>query len=154
HFELSSTDDSPDGHYKLRARHPFEADIEPIELTSPHQLADRGELALATPSTCGLIQLQLRIEYAKSTNLFRPSGIELRLSDGAEKVWQGAVRPVEFNQSFVTYVSPLPPENFHKVFGQGPVQSRKWNKIEYWTSPSDMLGSEAQRIRLEGFNCV
>jgi hypothetical protein len=69
-------------------------------------------------------------------------------------VWQGSITPIEFNQSFVTYVSPLPPETFPKVFGQGPIPSRKWNKIEYWTAPTDILGSGVERVRPESIRCV
>ena len=110
--------------------------------------------SLPMPSTCGLVQLQMRIEYAKNTTLFRPGVVGFRISDGDQPLWEGAITPVEFNDTFLTYISPLPEKTLHKVFGNGPIPSRKWNKIEYWTSPTDLLGSPAERVRPEGIYCV
>jgi len=117
-------------------------------------LVDSGTLKLPVPSTCGLVRLQMRIDYTKNSLIFRPSAIGLSLSNGDHLVWRGSVRPQEPNQKFVTYVSPLPPETFHKVFSQGPVQSLKWDKIQYWNLPADLLGSSASRIIVETLHCL
>jgi hypothetical protein len=69
-------------------------------------------------------------------------------------VWRGSVRPLEFGQTFVTYVSPLPPETFPKIFGSSPVQGVKWDKIEYRDLPSDPLGSRARHIQITGLDCL
>ena len=66
----------------------------------------------------------------------------------------GNAMPLEPNHSFLTYVSPLPREGFHNVFGQGPVDSVKWDKVEYRSLPADVLGSKASRIRIETMQCL
>jgi len=40
------------------------------------------------------------------------------------------------------------------VFGEGPVQSMKWNTLEYQASPADLLGSPATRIEITAIRCV
>ena len=155
HFELVSDEDHVDGHYELREPYqPRDVAIEELPFSTPHQLVDSGTLKLAVPSTCGLVRLQMRIDYTKNSLIFRPSAIGLSLSNGDQLVWRGSVRPQEPNQKFVTYVSPLPPETFHKVFSQGPVQSLKWDKIQYWNLPADLLGSSASRIIVETLHCL
>jgi len=80
--------------------------------------------------------------------------MELKITNGNQVVWQGFVRPLAPNEAFVTYISPLPPQAFHKVFGEGPVQSMEWDKVEYHASTADLLGSPATRIDITAIRCV
>ena len=155
HFEVVSNKEHADGHYILRPRlQPRDVAIEPLAFSIPQQVANSGIVKLRDPSACGLVFLRVRIEYAKNPQIFRPSGIELSLSNNDQLVWQGSIRPLELNKSFVTLVSPLPPAIFHKVFGNGPIQSVKWDKLAYHASASDLLGSTANRISVETLACV
>ena len=97
--------------------------------------------------------LEIRIDYAKNPHVFRPGGIELTFSSRDQLVWQGSIKPLALNASFVTYVSPLPPERFHQVFSQDAVQGVQWDKIQYHASSTDMLGSRASLIHV-GAQCV
>jgi hypothetical protein len=154
-FELASNEDHPDGHYKLRERHPArDLLMEELEFSIPRQLIDSGTFKLDAPSTCGVVRVEMQINYSKNPRIFRPSGIELSFSDSDQLVWRGSVRPLELGQTFVTYVSPLPPETFPKIFGSGPVQGVKWDKIEYRDLPSDPLGSRAKHIQITGLHCL
>ena len=155
HFGLVGTDDHADGHYILRPREQQRnVSSGPIAFTATHELADRGVLKLAAPTTCGLLRLQLYVEYARDPLIYRPSGLELILSDGDQQVWQGVIQPPEPNHRFTTYISPLPPATFHKVFGEGSIQGVNWNKAEYRPLPSDFLGSKADRIRVDKILCL
>ena len=155
HFELAGNEDREDGHYKLHElSQPRDVAIESLPFSVPHQVAESGILKLNAPSNCGVVRIRLQIDYTKNTLIFRPSGIELNLSDGDRLVWQGSIMPLEPNHSFLTYVSPLPREGFHNVFGQGPVDSVKWDKVEYRSLPADVLGSKASRIRIETIQCL
>jgi hypothetical protein len=111
-------------------------------------------LKLSTPSNCGLVRVQMRLEYARNPQIFRPSGIEINLRDGDQLVWHGSVTPLEPDQTFVTHLSPLPPATFHRVFSQDPVPSIKWDTIEYRNLPADALGSRANRIEVETLHCL
>jgi hypothetical protein len=154
-FELVSNQEHADGHYILRPRpQPRDVAIEQLGFSIPQQLADAGILKLDAPSTCGLVSLQIRIDYAKNPHVFRPGAIELSFSNSDQVVWQGSIRPLEPNESFVTYVSPLPPARFHKVFGPDPVEDVKWNKIEYHASNADLLGSRASLIHVGAIQCL
>jgi hypothetical protein len=155
HFELAGNAEQADGLYKLRERYqPAEPVLANIDYSVPRQVADRGEFNLMADSTCGLVRLRMQIDYAKSPLLFRPHGVEFRLSDKDQFVWSGSIQPLAFNEPFTTYISPLPARDFHSVFGQSPIQSGKWNRIEYSTLPADALGSRAEKIRIEAIQCV
>ena len=118
------------------------------------QVVNSGTLKLNAPSTCGLVQLEIRIDYTKNPRIFRPGGMELKITNSNQFVWQGFVRPLAPDEAFVTYISPLPPQAFHKVFGEGPVQSMEWDKVEYHASAADLLGSPATRIDITAIRCV
>ena len=155
HFEIVSNEQHTDAHYILRPRRqPRDTAMEELRFSIPRQVVDSGILKLNVPSACGLVQLETRIEYAKNPRIFRPSGIELSLSNSDRAVWQGAVRPLKPSETFVTYISPLPPQTFHKVFGEGPVQNMKWDKLEYHAFRADFLGSPATRIDVTAIRCV
>jgi hypothetical protein len=155
HFEIVSREEHADGHYILRPRRqPRDTVMEELRFSIPQQVAHSGILKLNVPSACGLVQLETRISYAKNPRIFRPSGIELSLGNSDQVVWQGAVRPLTPNEAFVTYISPLPPQTFHKVFGEGPVQSMKWDKLEYHASTADLLGSPATRVDVTAIRCL
>jgi len=154
HFELASNEEHADAHYLLRPRlQPREVATEPFKFSIPQQSSDSGILRLDAPSACGLVLLEIRIDYAKNPHVFRPGGIELTFSNRDQLVWQGSIKPLALNASFVTYVSPLPPERFHQVFSQDAVQGVQWDKIQYHASSTDMLGSRASLIHV-GAQCV
>jgi hypothetical protein len=155
YFELAGSENHADGHYILRPRRqPRDVAFDQLGFSVLHQLGDTGTLKLNNPSACGLVLLEIRIDYAKAPEIVRPNSIELTLSGSDKPVWRGSIMPLTPNQTFVTYVSPLPPERFHEVFGQDPVQSAKWDKIEYRAFPADMLGSAARLIQVNSIQCV
>jgi len=154
-FSLVSNDDHADGHYVLRPTDgPPQVVIEPLKFTTPRETVDTGLLKLSLPSTCGIVRLELKLGYSSNPQLFRPSGVEVRLSNGDESVWQGVIRPLEPNQKFVTYISPLQPAQFHKVFGHEPIRGIQWDKLEYRSSPTDLLGSKATRVDIYSLECL
>lgn len=155
HFELTGNEEHGDGRYILRPRlQPQEVSTEPFQFSTPQQSPDSGILRLDAPSACGLVLLELRIDYAKNPHIFRPGGIELTFTNKDQLVWQGSIKPLAPNETFVTYVSPLPPARFHQVFSQGPVQAVQWDKIQYHASGTDALGSRATFIHLGDIQCV
>ena len=155
HFEIVGTEEHADAHYILRPRlQPRDTALEELRFSIPKQVVDSGILKLSAPSACGLVQLEIQILYAKNPRIFRPGSIELSFRNNNDVVWQGAVRPLTPNEAFVTYISPLPPQTFHKVFGNGRVQSMVWDNLEYHASGADLLGSAATRIDVTAIRCV
>ena len=69
-------------------------------------------------------------------------------------MWQGSIRALEPNQKFVTYISPLQPNEFHRVFGREPVRGVHWDKLEYRSAPADLLGAKATRVEISGLECL
>jgi hypothetical protein len=154
-FELAGNEEYADAHYILRPRlQPRNAAIEELKFWIPQQSSDSGILKLDAPSACGLVLVELRMEYSKNPHIFRPAGIDVSFSNNDQPVWQGSITPLAPNESFVTYVSPLPPATFHKVFGQDPIQGVQWDKIAYHASSADMLGSGASFIHMGAIHCV
>ena len=155
YFELESNVEHAGGHYILRPRpQPRDVATEQLDFSMLHQLGDSGILKLNVPSACGLILVELRIDYAKDPAIFRPSGIKLNLSNNEQFVWKGSIMPLAPNQAFATYISPLPPGQFHQVFGEDPVQSVKWDRVEYHALNADLLGSAARLIHVNALRCV
>ena len=155
HFELIGNEEHADGHYILRPLYqPRTATVEPLNFSLPQLSLDSGIVKLSEPSRCGLIRLELNMEYTKPAWIFRPSGIEVSLSNSDQLVWRGTVRPLEHNQSFLTYISPLPPADFHKVFGHDVLPGTPWDKLEYHKLPADMLGAASSRIDVTSLHCL
>jgi hypothetical protein len=154
-FALVSENEHADGHYVLRpASEPSPVTIEPLKFSVVRQSLDSGTVKLDVPSACGLVRVDMRLSYNKSPRIFRPSGVEVDLSNGDERVWQGRITPLEPNQSFTTYISPLQSAAFHKVFGREPMQGVKWDKFEYRSLPADLLGTKVARVEVLGLHCL
>ena len=154
-FALVSEDEHPDGHYVLRSAYePPPVRIEPLKFSRLQESLDSGAVKLGAPSTCGMVRLDMRLNYTRRSRIFRTSGIDVYLSNGDQRVWQGSIRPLELNQRFITYISPLPPSAFHKVFGRGPVQGVPWDKLEYRSAPTDLLGAKASHVQIFALDCL
>jgi hypothetical protein len=154
-FALVSDDEHPDGHYVLRsADEPPPVRIEPLKFSKLQEWLDSGAVKLNAPSTCGMIRLDMRLGYTRRSRILRTGGINVYLSNGNQRVWQGSIRPLELNQRFITYISPLPPSAFHKVFGRGRVQGVRWDKLEYRSAPTDLLGAKASLVQIFALDCL
>jgi hypothetical protein len=154
-FALVSSDEHADGHYVLRPMNePPQVVVESLNFTTLQQTPESGLVKLNLPSTCGLVRLEMKLGYNRNPQFFRPSGVEVDLKNGDERVWQGMIRPLEPNQKFVTYISPLQPAQFHKVFGHEPVRGIQWDKLEYQSSPTDLLGSKASHVEIFSLDCL
>jgi hypothetical protein len=154
-FTLVSEDVHADGHYVLaRVDEPPPVSIEPMRFSKVQESLGSGMVKLTTPSTCGPIRAEMELGYTRRAHLLRLSGIHVYLSDGDQRVWQGSIRALEPNQRFVTYISPLQPNVFHKVFGREPVHGVRWDKLEYRSAPADLLGAKATRVEIFGLECL
>jgi hypothetical protein len=128
--------------------------IEPLKFSMLRESLDSGTVQLGAPSNCGIVRLDMRLDYTRRAQILRTSGIDVYLSSGDQRIWQGSIRPLELNQRFITYISPLPPSAFHKVFGPGPVPSVIWDKLEYSSAPTDLLGAKASRVQIFALDCL
>jgi hypothetical protein len=154
-FTLVSEDIHADGHYVLApVDEPPSVPTEPLKFSKMPESLGSGMVKLTTPSTCGLIRVEMELGYTRRSHFLRLSGIHVYLSDGDQRVWQGSIRALEPNQRFVTYISPLQPNVFHKVFGREPVHGVRWDKLEYRSAPADLLGAKATRVEIFGLECL
>ena len=154
-FALVSQEVHADGHYVLApVDEPPPVSIEPLKFSRMEESLGSGMVKLTTPSTCGLIRVEMQLGYTRRSRFLRLSGIHVYLSDGDQRVWQGSIRALEPNQTFVTYISPLQPSVFHKVFGREPVRGVRWDKLEYRSAPADLLGAKATRVEIFGLECL
>jgi hypothetical protein len=155
HFDLLRDDGRAGSQHILLPRsEPREFTVEPLLFSIPQRVVDSGIVRLNAPSSCGLIRVQMRIDYMKNPYIFRPGGVDLSLADGERVIWTGSIRPLETNQSFVTYISPLPAGIFHRVFGRSSVPAATWDRLEYRFSPVGMSGAPARRIEIENLQCI
>ena len=154
-FALVSQDVHADGHYVLApVDEPRPVSIEPLKFSKMQESLSSGMVKLATPSSCGLIRVEMQLGYTRRSRFLRLSGIHVYLSDGDQRVWQGSIRALEPNQKFVTYISPLQPGVFHTVFGRDPVRGVRWDKLEYRSALTDLLGAKATHVEIFGVECL
>lgn len=155
HFGLVGNEDHAEGPYALHERYePRDAPLQTLAFTTPQQLPDQGMLKLTAPTTCGIVRLEMRIEYEKDTRIFRPAGVELSLRNSGQLAWKGSVMPLSLDHASVSIITTLPDDAFQSMFNQRPLQTPKWNTIEYNSSPSDLLGAKARRVRIEKMQCL
>jgi hypothetical protein len=154
-FSLVSSDEHADGHYILRAMDaPPQPVMESLQFTTLQQTAESGLVKLNLASTCGLVRLEMKLGYDRNPQFFRPSGIEVGLNNGDVRVWHGVIPLLQANQKFVTYISPMPLAQFHKVFGHEPIRGIQWDKLEYHSSPTDLLGAKASHVEIFSLDCL
>jgi hypothetical protein len=154
-FALTSEDTHADGHYVLApVDEPSPVRSEPLTFSRTEESLSSGMVRLKTPTTCGLIRVEMQLSYTRRSYFLRLSGIQVYLSDGDQRVWQGSIRALEPDQRFVTYISPLEPSVFHKVFGAEPVHGVRWDKLEYRSAPADLLGAKATHVEIFGVECL
>jgi hypothetical protein len=154
-FTLASGEERADGYYLLRLRPaPRIVHEEELLFVTRRQTTAFGVLELRSPSTCGLLRLDMRAQYESSPYRFKPSGIDLSFSSGNQIIWQGAVKPGENDPEFSTYVSLLHPSMFYKVFGDAAVSGPRWAQLEYRASPTDVLGFQPAMIEVAHIYCM
>ena len=154
-FALVSEDVHADGHYLLApVDEPRQVRFEPLQFSKTQESLGSGTVKLKTPSSCGLLRVELQLGYTRRSSLLRLSGIDVYLSDRDRRVWQGSIRALEPNQKFVTYISPLQPSAFHRVFGHESLPGVRWDKLEYRSAPADLLGAKATQVEIFGLECL
>jgi hypothetical protein len=154
-FRLASEEVHADGHYVLApVDEPSPARIDPLEFSKMQESLGSGMVKLQSPSTCGLIRVEMELGYTRRSRFLRLGGIDVYLNDGDQRVWQGSIRALEPNQRFVTYISPLKSGDFHKVFGRERVHGVQWDKLEYRSATVDLLGAKATRVEIFGLECL
>ena len=154
-FALVNEDIHEDGHYLLApVNEPPPVHLESLKFSKVQEALGSGMVRLKAPSACGLIRVEMLLGYTRRSRFLRLGGINVYLSDGDQPVWQGSIRALEPNQKFFTYISPLPPSDFHKVFGREPVRGVRWDKLEYRSAPVDVLGAKATRVEVFGVECL
>jgi len=154
-FALVSEDVHADGHYLLApVDEPRQVRFEPLQFSKTQESLGSATVKLKTPSSCGLLRVELQLGYTRRSSLLRLSGIDVYLSDRDRRVWQGSIRALEPNQKFVTYISPLQPSAFHRVFGHESLPGVRWDKLEYRSAPADLLGAKATQVEIFGLECL
>jgi hypothetical protein len=155
HFGLVGNVDHGDGPFEIRERHELrDTTMAQLPFSTPQQLPDQGMLKLTAPTTCGIVRLEMRMEYEKDPLIFRPSGVELSLRNSGQLVWTGSTVPLQLDHSSVALVTTVPEGSLQSLFTQEPLQTPKWNTIEYSSSAADILGARARRIRIEKVQCM
>ena len=154
-FTLATADVHTDGHYLLvPLDEPQPVPVERLKFSKMQDSLGSGMVKLQTPSTCGLIRVEIELGYTRRSRFLRLGGVDVSINNGDQRVWQGSIRALEPNQRFVTYISPLEEGVFHKVFGREVVHGVRWDKLEYRSATTDMLGAKATRVEIFDLECL
>jgi hypothetical protein len=154
-FALAEPGETPDGHYILEQR-PRPRGVMLVNLSNRKERNSdtSGRLRLDAPASCGLIALQMTIRASARSVLFRPTGVQLTFRLGEGIIRTAAVRPLQFNVPFTTYVSLLEPRNFYQLFQDSPIAAKLWDGIQYERARVDRISARPTLIDIDSVQCV
>jgi len=155
-FRLRSDVPGGNGYYILERDATSPRGFQSVDVAFNITQADKGtvEIRPTRTVTCGLLRLNVQMGYGLRRHLGRPTPVELLfIKDGAPflKTVLTALKP---NAPFSTYVSLMPAERFHELFGAMPGPATTWDSVKISARASDWLGVAPHRIDIRKIECI
>lgn len=142
HFRLQGRAAFADGYYVLNR-----------DTESPRQLIGT-DVKQSGAAACNLLRLTLQMDYSVRRHIGRPTPIQLLFSKDGKPFLKTTVVALKANEPFSTYISLIPPDHFHELFGSGPIPPTEWDKIDVSPRPSDWLGVAPSRVDIRRIECL
>jgi hypothetical protein len=155
HFRLRDESPIGKGLYLLDRDEAAPGQFDVMEVANIRQ-ADNGttEVRPQSPAACNLIRLNVEMDYSIARHIGRPTPLELLFfKDGAPflKTVLTATKP---NAPFSTYISLIPADHFHEVFGLEPIPPTPWDNLQIAPRASDWLGVAPSSIDIQKIECL
>jgi hypothetical protein len=155
HFELATEKRYGKGYYLLRRR----TTTRPMH-TTPLPFVGRDwrfgstSVRLASPTTCGLTRMRVRMSYPVTRLLGRPDGLRLQFKLGRLPVASSKMVPVVEGSTFTTYVSVMKPNQFYQVFNNGPIPRAYWDTLRVEINYTGLFEIVPTRVSIADLACV
>ena len=111
-------------------------------------------LNLATPASCSLIRLTSKLGYPITALIGRPARPGLKFSDGSTLVLDTGLISLEPGQSTATYLQLLDSTDFPKIFGSGPVPTKRWDKLQVVIRSTGFLDVGPSSFEVNKIECL
>jgi hypothetical protein len=134
-----------------QARSTHMTDI-PFQASSsdPHSL----NIRLAQPATCGVVQLEVRMDYPISRLIRRPNFALVMFERNHKLIEQSYLRPIAIGSFFTTDFSIVRPWDFYQLFSNDPVPTSDWDEIQINIEQTDWMGVDPSGIDVRAVRCL
>lgn len=156
HFRLRSNTPFGKGFYLLYRDAPSPREFDAVEVTSTVKQAENEamEIRPQSPVACNLLRLNIEMDYPVTRHLGRPTPIELLFFKESTPFLKTVVTAQQSGVPFLTYISLIPPDRFHEVFGTESIPPTPWDSLQIMPRASDWLGVSPSRIDIRKIECV
>jgi hypothetical protein len=116
-----------------------------------------NQTLLLTPSEpvdCGLLKLDLSVDYPITMSLSRGNPLYLTFYRDGNAIFGSGLVTLEENEPFSTYVSVINPEEFYRVFEGEIPPGRQWNEVTLESLDTGLFGVHARSFSVHNLQCV
>ena len=156
HFRLRSNTPSGKGFYLLHRDTATPRGFATVDVVTNIAQTPGGvtEVHAQTPAACNLLRLNVEVDYPITRHLGRPTPLELLFFKDGAPFLKTALTAIKPNASFSTYVSLIPADRFHEVFGTNPISPTPWDTLQISPRSSDWLGVSPSKIDIRKIECL
>jgi len=112
-----------------------------------------GEITLRSPTSCGLLRLDLQMTYSPMTLLGKVVGIALNFDEQVAR-HPVVIVPIEMEHPFHVYLSLIEASSFYQVFNDAPIATTAWSRFSFAPWKSDWLGVDPSGVEILKIQCV
>lgn len=155
-FRLRSKTPFGKGFYLLHRDAAVRRGFDTTEVVARIGPADSGALDVRpeAPAACNLLRLDVEVDYPISRHLGRPTPLELLFSKDGAPFLKTVLTAIKPNAPFSTYVSLIPADRFHEVFGPDRIAPTSWDSLQISPRASDWLGVSPSKIEIRKIDCL
>jgi hypothetical protein len=150
--------DSPfgKGFYLLRSDPTPPRKLESMEIATTTGIAANGamEIRPVAPTACNLLRLNVQMDYSFLRHFGRPTPLELLFFNDGAPFLKTVLPALHANAAFSTYVSLIPSEHFHEIFGMTPIPPTSWDSLQISPRASDWLGVAPHKAGILRMECL
>jgi len=156
HFRLRDESRVGKGFYLLERDSAPPGQFDVVEVFANVRQADRGttEVRPQSPASCNLIRLNVEMDYPIARHIGRPTPLELLFFKDGAPFLKTVLTTIKPNAPFSTYVSLIPADHFHEVFGAQPISPTPWDSLQIAPRASDWLGVAPSSIEIQKIECL
>ncbi len=112
------------------------------------------EIRPKAATACNLLRLSVELDYPFWRYFGRPTPLELVFFSEGAPFLKTVLTAIDSNTPFSTYVSLIPAEHFHEIFGANPISPTSWDRLQVAPRQSDWLGVSPSRIDIRKIDCL
>jgi hypothetical protein len=156
HFRLLNDTPHDKGFYVLQRDAASPRGFDAVEVVTKIGRAENGamEVRPQSPVACNLLRLNVAVDYPITRHLGRPTPLELLFFKDGAPFFKTVVIAIKSNAPFSTYVSLIPANRFHDIFGTNPIPPVTWDNLQITPRASDWLGVSPSKVDIQRIECL